>query len=205
MVTNKLHGGDCCGARHLFGFNRLEEEDPNLINRALAISPNERATEVILNDVQVANYPNILQRLSDLGFVLDGHWINGNHDSHNYRFTRCDNREPLELPQWDAVGGMVINAGLAGGLPPMNANPFPQQQGPQRHINVNPEGVENNNQAPVTLVHCTYHGESREGRRGGGYDTVEQARANLGRRRIIRRRAFYSDGRVEWDGQTNYF
>lgn len=114
MVQVNVHGGGCCGARHLRGFGDAENLDPNQINTAAAQIPVQRMTEVILNGTQVRSYPNILERLANLGFVLDGHWINGNHGSHNYRFSRCDNRLPLDLAGWN---GMVMSAGLHGRLP----------------------------------------------------------------------------------------
>lgn len=114
MVAMKGHGGGCCGARHLHGFGEAENRNPDLINAAMALIPPQRGTEVILNGTQVRSYPAVLQRLADLGFVLDGHWMNGNHDSHNYRFTRCDNRQPLDLAGWN---GMVISSTLRGRLP----------------------------------------------------------------------------------------
>lgn len=114
MVQVNGHGGGCCGARHIRGFGDAENRDPNLINTAAAEVPVERMTEVILNGTQVRNYPAVLERLANLGFVLDGHWINGNHGSHNYRFSRCDNRLPLDLAGWN---GMVMSAGLHGRLP----------------------------------------------------------------------------------------
>lgn len=114
MVQVNGHGGGCCGARHIRGFGDAENRNPDLINNAAAEIPLERMTEVILNGAQVRSYPNILARLANLGFVLDGHWINGGHGSHNYRFSRCDNRLPLDLADWD---GMVMSAGLQGRLP----------------------------------------------------------------------------------------
>lgn len=114
MVQVNSHGGGCCGARHLRGFGEAENNNPNLINTALSTVPDSRMTEVILNGTQVRSYPNILRRLAHLGFVLDGHWINGNHNSHNYRFSRCDDRQTLTLAGWD---GMVMSPGLHGTLP----------------------------------------------------------------------------------------
>lgn len=114
MVQVNSHGGGCCGARHLRGFGEAENNNPDLINTALSTVPASRMTEVILNGTQVRSYPNILRRLAHLGFVLDGHWINGNHNSDNYRFSRCDDRQTLTLAGWD---GMVMSPGLHGPLP----------------------------------------------------------------------------------------
>jgi hypothetical protein len=110
------HGGGCCGARHIHGFSDAENINPNLIDTVVATVPNMRMSEVILNGTQCAGYPNILNRLADLGYVLVGHYINGNHMSHNYVFHRCDRRLPLtNLPF--AWPGQIMTPGLTGDLP----------------------------------------------------------------------------------------
>ncbi len=114
VVALKAHGGSCCGARHIHGFDSGTEAALDTINTALAQAPTRRAVEVILNGSQVGRYPGILGRLAQLGFVYDGHWKNGNHDSDNYRFTRCDDRRPLTLAGWT---GMVMDPALTGTLP----------------------------------------------------------------------------------------
>lgn len=130
MVQVNGHGGGCCGARHIRGFGDAENLNPDLINTAAAEVPLERMTEVILNGTQVRSYPNILARLANLGFVLDGHWINGNHHSHNYRFSRCDNRLPLDLAGWD---GMVMSSGLQGRLPEVRRGQGGRDHTPYMH------------------------------------------------------------------------
>lgn len=135
MVRVSSHGGMCCGARHLFGFGAAEDANPGLINSALQDVPPERLAEIILNGDQVRQYPNILARLADLGFVLDGHWINGNHNSHNYRFSRCDNRLPLNLDNWN---GMIMSPGLHGRLPPVPRDRTVNNNGIAHHLYVRP-------------------------------------------------------------------
>lgn len=137
MVTLSAHGGGCCGMRHLRGFGPDENANPDLIDQALAGAINGQGVEVVLNHTQVTNYPRVLERLAELGFVLDGHWRNGNHGnqtfrdrnaptegelgSHNYRFTRADRRQPLaEGPIANRWGGMVITPGLNGLLEQMH-------------------------------------------------------------------------------------
>lgn len=137
MVTLSAHGGGCCGMRHLRGFGAEENNNPDLIDEALAGAINGQGVEVVLNGTQVQNLPRVLERLAELGFVLDGHWRNGNHGqqdfrnaaaptegelgSHNYRFTRADRRQPLgEGPIAGRWGGMVVTPGLRGLLTGMH-------------------------------------------------------------------------------------
>ncbi len=137
MVTLSAHGGGCCGMRHLRGFGPDENANPDLIDQALSGAINGQGVEVVLNHTQVATLPRVLERLAELGFVLDGHWRNGNHGqqafrdvaaptegelgSHNYRFTRADRRQPLaEGPIANRWAGMVITPGLNGLLEQMH-------------------------------------------------------------------------------------
>ncbi len=121
MVTITNHGGSCCGARHIYGFDgNLQRGDVDGITRALSDVPFGRRVEAILNGRQVtsAGAPAILQRLADLGFVLTEHYMNHNHNParDNWVFTRCDTRRSLtDLPfDWT---GQVISAGLHADLP----------------------------------------------------------------------------------------
>jgi hypothetical protein len=115
MVSVRQHGGGCCGARHLAGFTATEDRNPDQIVRALAEADGDRLVEVILNGTQVQNFPAAVQKLADLGFVLVGRYVNGNHNSNNYVFHRADNRLPLtDLPfNWP---GMVITPETQGAL-----------------------------------------------------------------------------------------
>lgn len=126
MVTYRTHGGNCCGAGHLHGFGDNEEQDPNLILEAQRQAPRQRMTEVILNGTQVAEKPRTLRRLADIGYVLVGHYTNGNHNSHNYVFHRCDARLPLVNPDGTCVitnwDGPVITPGLTGNLGALPGN-----------------------------------------------------------------------------------
>lgn len=136
MVQQRAHGGGCCGMKHISGFGPAENDDPNLIDAQVASCINGQGIEVVLNGNQVASYPRVMERLALLGFVLDGHWRNGNHGaqafrnaqqptenelgSHNYRFTRADRRQPLgEGPIARRWAGMVLTPGLHGLLPMM--------------------------------------------------------------------------------------
>lgn len=126
MVLVSNHGGSCCGARHIHGFSQREEDNPGSIDAAQAQVDRWRMTEVILNGTQVTSKPRTLQRLADLGYVLTAHYVNGNHNSDNYVFQRCDNRRPLidaggncVIPGWT---GSVITPRLSGELPTITAS-----------------------------------------------------------------------------------
>lgn len=116
MPTLSNHGGGCCGARHIHTFNAGDNADPNRILRVVDTAPRTRRVEVILADYQVRDYPRITETLARLGFVLTDRYVNGNHGSQNYVFSRCDRRLPLtDLPfQWR---GMVASPHLHGNLP----------------------------------------------------------------------------------------
>lgn len=198
MVQVNSHGGGCCGARHLRGFGEAENNNPNRINTALSTVPPSRMTEVILNDTQVRSYPNILRRLADLGFVLDSHWINGNHNSHNYRFSRCDNRQILELAGWN---GMVMSPGLHGTLPRV---PGANNAEGDRHLEDEALAPAPVIPPPVArIVLTTYHCVFADGRRGAGYDTYDEAWAARGRRTRVDRRRVMSDGEIIWAEQVD--
>lgn len=123
MVQVRAHGGSCCGAYHISGFDEMVERNPDLIDQAVAQCPPGRQLEAILNHTQVANKPRTMQRLADLGFVLVGHTRNSNHDSHIYTFHRDDRREPLMAGPIDGRWpGMIITPGLTGQLPRPNPN-----------------------------------------------------------------------------------
>jgi hypothetical protein len=116
MVALAAHGGHCCGARHLYGFSAVENQNPNEIVRQLATSDSGRLVEVILNGDQVRGYPAAVAKLAELGFVLVGHYINNNHNSHNYVFHRADRRLPLTGLAW--WPGQVITPAMRGNLTP---------------------------------------------------------------------------------------
>lgn len=125
MVTRSSHGGLCCGAGHIHGFGSDEDSDPSLIDMALATSPTGRHNNVMLNLDQMRTMPNVLKRLADRGFVLDGHFINNNHQSHVFSFSRCDRRQKFDKKTLESLGiswpGQIISEGLHGDLPPMPA------------------------------------------------------------------------------------
>lgn len=121
MVTIAMHGGSCCGARHIYSFDRDDNNRPDNINRALANVPYGRMVEAILNTNQMRTMPNVLQRLKDLGFVLTDVYVNQNHGpaNLNYRFSRCDNRRALtSAAAW--WSGMVANVLSNSDLPALN-------------------------------------------------------------------------------------
>lgn len=122
MVTVALHGGSCCGARHIYSFDYADNTNPDNINRALVNVPDGRMVEAILNTNQMQTMPNVLQRLKDLGFVLTDVYVNKNHGpaNLNYRFSRCDNRRALtSAARW--WSGMVANVASNGDLSTLSA------------------------------------------------------------------------------------
>jgi hypothetical protein len=217
MVTVAAHGGLCCGARHIYGFDN--HNTPEDIDRALASIPKDRMVEVILNQRQVDAHQHVLNHLARRGFVFDGRWINGNHNRTNYRFTRCDNRLPLSLPQWN---GMVADPDLAGALPSVPGT-VGQTRTVEGHLNIpirerNDRGRADDRHvfsgmvrpyplppappapAPqeVRRVGVYWHCVFRDGRRGAGYQTFADATRNLGRRTRIDRFEIMSDGTTRW-------
>lgn len=117
MRYTAAHSTSCCGAHSYSGFGRNENNDPNIINATMQQGPVGRLADITLNRDQITQNPVMMQRLADLGFVLDAHWINSVHDSDVYRFTRCDRRRPLLAGIENAWNGMVLTAGLNGDLP----------------------------------------------------------------------------------------
>lgn len=121
MVHSTIHGGACCGARHLSGFNEAEENDPDLITTALGGVPAGREVNVMLNLTQMRSRPRTLQKLADLGFVLTGHFVNSNHDSHVFSFSRADRRRAFDERALADLGvtwpGQTITKTLEGDLP----------------------------------------------------------------------------------------
>jgi len=114
---NGAHSTQCCGAHSFSGFGADCDGDPNLINAAMVGAPVGRLGDITLNGDQVRR-PRMMQRLADLGFVLDAHWINSVHGSHVYRFTRCDSRRALlDGPIAGNWNGMVMEPNLTGDLP----------------------------------------------------------------------------------------
>lgn len=114
---NGAHSTQCCGAHSFSGFDATCDTDPNLINAAMVGAPVGRLGDITLNGDQVRR-PRMMQRLADLGFVLDAHWINSVHGSHVYRFTRCDSRRALlDGPIAGHWNGMVMEPNLTGNLP----------------------------------------------------------------------------------------
>lgn len=114
---NGEHSTQCCGAHSFSGFGADCDGDPNLINAAMVGAPVGRLGDITLNGDQVRR-PRMMQRLADLGFVLDAHWINNVHGSHVYRFTRCDSRRALlDGPIAGNWNGMVMEPNLTGDLP----------------------------------------------------------------------------------------
>jgi len=136
MARQAIHGGSCCGAKHIYGFSSTAQVDVTDLLTSVGAVVEGQAIEIILNGTQVAAKPELLGKMAEIGFVLDGHWHNGNHGtqnlpvnptegdlgSHCYRFTRMDRRKDLlSGPLEGRWNGMVMTAGMTGLLPPIGA------------------------------------------------------------------------------------
>ena len=116
MARVTPHGGRCCGARHIYGFETNDTLNVTSLEECVSEVPTGRMVEIILNQTQCRNNPKLLKRMSDFGFVLTGSFINNNHSSRLFVFHRCDKRKPLnDLPfKWE---GQVIQPSIQGNLP----------------------------------------------------------------------------------------
>lgn len=128
MARLVLHGGDCCGMRHIHEF-RDEDENNNIaeLKRQVAIvADNTYNLEVILSDRQTQNNPGLVDELARLGFVYTTPWT-GNHGTPVHLFHRAKTRLALQdahfFNRWCQNGGMLPNPGLGGRLPVWNEQP----------------------------------------------------------------------------------
>jgi len=141
MARQSAHGGGCCGAKHIYGFSSTARVDVGDLLASFDNIIKGQAVEIILNGTQVAAKPELLGEMARIGFVLDGHWHNGNHGaqvlpenpsegqlgSHCYRFTRMDRRKDLlSGPLQGLWNGMVMTPGLTGLLPPLGPQGSPR-------------------------------------------------------------------------------
>ena len=117
-LVMRPHGGGCCGMRHISGFTTTEDNNPDLIDAVVATVPPGRTAEVILNQSQVRNLPNVMARLAQLGFVLIENYVNDNTNYENYVFHRTENRRALLsghiAGRWN---GMISTPSLNGDMP----------------------------------------------------------------------------------------
>lgn len=110
------HGGGCCGMRHLRNFSPNLDANADEIVRALDEQVHfGRLAEVTLNSGQMQNYPNVMAKLAQLGFVLVGHFYNQNSGNRVGIFHLATTRLPLEdLNQY--WHGQVITPTMGGEL-----------------------------------------------------------------------------------------
>ncbi len=204
MVARSNHGGACCGARHLFGFGTPEDDRPDYINERLREIDNDRHVDVKLNLSQMRGHTNIVQRLADLGFVMDAHFKNGNHDSHVFSFSRCDNRLPMTEAEFRRLGirwpGQVISAGLTGRLT-RHDTVEPGAEGHGQHVE---EGAQAPAPIPARIVISLYSNVyRRSGRSTVRYQTAAAAvEARRGRQATLDRLDVMSNGSMVWAGNV---
>lgn len=122
MVTRRNHGGGCCGAQHLQGFDArhgggIESENLRQLLRLTSEQPNHLLTEVILSDRQTREQPNLIEKLQLYGFVYTTSWT-GNHGTPVHRFERTGRRLALSANNFNWQG-MVASDTLQGNLPPL--------------------------------------------------------------------------------------
>lgn len=110
------HGGGCCGMRHVRSFSPNLDADPDEIVRQLdAQVPFGRLSEVTLNLSQMRNYPRVMAKLAQLGFVLVGYFRNHNSSNNVGVFHLATTRLPMtELA--DVWNSQVITATMGGEL-----------------------------------------------------------------------------------------
>lgn len=102
--------------RHLRSFTPNLDADPDEIVRSLDASvPYGRLTEVTLNQGQMRNYPRVMAKLAQLGFVLVGYFRNHNSSNNVGIFHLATTRLPL-TDLADVWNGQVISATMGGQL-----------------------------------------------------------------------------------------
>jgi hypothetical protein len=201
------HGGQCCGARHLYRFSVNDNINPQRIAAELKNNvPSGRMTEVILNRTQCISYPSILKKLADLGFVLTDSWINNNHNSRLYRFSRCDKRRKLE-PSGFRWTGQIISAGLHGDfgndlfiheqddapiIQEVVIQPEVPAQVPQPFAPPPPRPL------PDVVISLYYNVFRTTGRGSAAWRSYQQARERAPSSIRTDRMDVYSDGAVHW-------
>lgn len=210
MVTFANHGGGCCGLRHLFSFSGSTDRNPSDINFELTRSNNYgRATEVVLTDSQCRNYPNVLQRLADLGFVLAGRFHNDNSDNVCNVFHRMDHRKAITataLPYtWNGqkmhpeLAGDLSSHREAGSAPTSHATFLdPASNPPQAPARARPASA-NRQEAPRVVVSLFHNVYPRAGRSDIAFSTKVAADRKATDRRVrCDRHDYLSDGTSVW-------
>jgi hypothetical protein len=188
------HGGLCCGAKHVFGFDQSTPADLDAFIAGHTSVQNNRLLEAILSERQVnpsptaaaitrevreaGGWPNILRAR---GFRLAEMWRNSNTGRNCYRFVlipRLLSDDPNFRPPFEWPEGEEVNVPIRRGAapPPPVAAPAP---------------------APVVTSTEYFAHLQRNGRRGP-FETVAAAREAYPRCRRFDRRDIYSDGQFIW-------
>lgn len=196
-MTNFSNHFNCCGVRHIHSFDEDGDFDEasevtdhlrdypmarGLVGAGAnaAVTPASRKLiEVILNREQVENNPVIIETLKQEGFRLVSEFNNSSgSDCFVFHRNNCGirDRRPDNLDAHFPLGEQ----------PPAPAPAAPEPPRPR-----------------VRTVFSSFHCVFADGRKGAGYDTVEEARENLGRRRRIDRRDIMSDGTTVWNEGVN--
>lgn len=210
MVSFAGHGGHCCGLRHIFSFSATEERNPDNINIELVRSNQYgRATEVVLTDNQCRNYPNILQRLADLGFVLAGRFMNDNSDNICNVFHRMDHRKAITataLPYtWNGqkmhpeLAGDLSSSRAAGSAATSHATFLDPASNPTQAPARPRTAPANRQEAPRVVVSLFHNVYPRAGRSDIAFSTKVAADRKATDRRVrCDRHDYLSDGTSVW-------
>lgn len=120
MATTTVHGGGCCGARHIHTFRDDDAINvASLVNNVIEAcgAGNHLLLEVILSNRQTQRNPLLLAKLAELGFVYTSAWT-GNHGTPVHRFERTGRRLALSANRFNWTG-MTPSEGLQGEMPPI--------------------------------------------------------------------------------------
>ena len=115
MVVITAHGGNCCGARHIYDFRNNVQDDIRQLERHIRENRNHLLMEVILSNRQATEKPQVIDKLQELGFVYSSSWV-GNHGTPVHRFERTGRRLALNTNQFN-WRGMTSSDRLRGDLP----------------------------------------------------------------------------------------
>lgn len=118
IITN--HGGNCCGARHIYDFRNNVQDDIRQLERHIRENGNHLLMEVILSNRQATEKPQVIDKLQELGFVYSSSWV-GNHGTPVHRFERTGRRLALNANQFN-WRGMTSSDRLRGDLPALTNN-----------------------------------------------------------------------------------
>lgn len=165
----------CCGVKHFCSFTDNDGyNEYSRIASGLADIGDNILAEITLTNSQMRGMPDAVADMVAAGFVLVLRFRNSNSGNIVNVFHHAPTSEPInQAPGWNGRYSVVAGADHLAVAPP---------------------------QAAPAVVHNTFHNVYRGGRIGGGYNTLEEARAARRGHGAMRMRTFFSDGtRTEAD------